>query len=190
MGLLVWDERAVFPFKTQEKDFMISFSICFCLAMYCLVVTLSHTFLDCYLRSNVCCYLLFFNAVRPQQELCQWTLSVRVHLRVRKRKSSQSAVQRITQTCPLNTGRSRNWSSTSRYGIVTPHTTESFLWWIRTKDGFSYRELFYCMWKKATLTGNNIVYALYILCLYKNFDTVLSQCLTFKNLYRIAVHGS
>ncbi len=56
MVLLVWDDQAVFPFITQEKRFHIIFHP-FCLAMYCLVVTLSHTFVDCYLRSKVQSFL-------------------------------------------------------------------------------------------------------------------------------------
>ena len=107
-------------------------------------------------------YLLFFGSVRPQQDPCPWKLSVRVHLRVRRRRSSQSAVQRVTQTCLLNTGRSRNWSSTSRYGNVTLHTTVSFLSWISTQNSDLYRELYYRRLIRPQLTGNNKVHALFL----------------------------
>lgn len=53
-----WPE-SVFPFKTQEKRFNDIMFHPFCLAVDCLVVTLTHTFLDCYLTSIVHCYLAF-----------------------------------------------------------------------------------------------------------------------------------
>lgn len=112
-------------------------------------------------------------SVRPQQEPCRWTLSARVHLRVRRRRSSPSDAQRATQTCLLNTGRYRNWSSTWRYAN-----------WIF----FGSLTKRWCVHRIVTASGGRGNLQETIKCRLfschpdKNFNAVSSLCSTFKPL--------
>lgn len=77
-----------------------------------------------------------FRSVRRRQEA---TSSTRVRPRVRRKRRSQSVARRATWTCPPSTGRSRSWSSTSRYQSLREDDAKRWTyWWVFGGGGQSH----------------------------------------------------